>query len=382
MSQSNAEQGSAPEVAVVRPKAYVGLYHSIDAARWRQQWDAGIALDETPYGFHNAEHFGFDVIFAQDAPRPAGAKLPGIVNRVFGFDVLHAWTNRRRIAEADVVWTMTEGEGFAIALLFTLGVLRPKPIICNVVWLLNTWDRTLWYKERLYRALMRHITVLSVHANGCFEVARRAFSGQRCELMHFGVNPELLAHRALRSQSPDEPLHVVSLGSDKTRDWTTLLAAFGNDSRFRLTIVCWRLQDADVAAFDNVTLLRVHDQAGLLGCYHEADIAVVPMIENIFSGITSALDAASIGVPIICSRTGGVSTYFDEHEVTYVPVGDSAALREAAAATTPEGRQAQADRAHRRFAGQDYSTRRLSRHYCEISTGLLKAVTAAPSPGS
>ncbi|GAC1423081.1 MAG: glycosyltransferase [Burkholderiaceae bacterium] len=366
-----------PHPGYIRPKAYVALYHGIDAFRCKQQYEAGITTDESPYGFHHAKQYGFDIIFAQDSARHFQGRVASFITRLFGFDLLHAWTNRRRVAEADVIWTMTEGEAFAVAFLFALRILPQKPIICNVVWLLNHWNVTLWYKERLYRYLIKYFSVMTVHSERCLAVARQEFPKLRSELMYFGINSDLLAPHPLRTVIPGQPLNVVSLGSDKTRDWETLLAAFGNDARFRLTVVCWRLSESDIAKYDNVIILRLSNSADFLACYHAADIAVVPMIENIFSGITSALDAASVGVPIIASRTGGVPTYFSEDEVYFVPVGDHLAMREAAASSTAAERLAKAERAHHRFLDRDYSSRRLARRYCDLSRSLLPGFGAS-----
>ena len=87
--------------------------------------------------------------------------------------------------------------------------------------------------------------------------------------------------------------------------------------------------------------------------------------------ITSALDAASVGVPIIASRTGGIPTYFDEDAVFFVPVGDHLAMREAALSSTVAERLAKAERARHRFNVLDYSTHGLMRRYCDMSRKLL-----------
>lgn len=358
-----------------RPKAYVALYHSIDAARWREQYrsrnaEKGVTTDETPYGFHHAELYGFEVTFARDAPRKPGG-LAAFATRLFGFDLFHAWANRTRVAEADVVWTMTEGEGFAVALLTMLRVVPRRPIICNTVWILNEWTRTRPYKKALYRALVRHISVLSVHAKPCLTAVKAAFPNARPELMLFGVNSDLLPPRPPLPTRPGEPLNILCMGADKTRDWATLLSAFGNDNRFRLTIVCFRLTEADVASYSNVSILRFRTTDDFVSSFKAADFAVVPMKDNIFSGITSALDAASVGVPIISSRTGGVPTYFDEDEVYYVPVGDAAAMRDAATFSTPSERLTKATRARQRFERCDYSHKRLAQQYCDLSRSLL-----------
>ena len=52
--------------------------------------------------------------------------------RMLGFIFVHIGQIAERIAKADIVWTVTEGEGFAIAL-FALRLRPRKSIICNVV---------------------------------------------------------------------------------------------------------------------------------------------------------------------------------------------------------------------------------------------------------
>ena len=190
-------------------------------------------------------------------------------------------------------------------------------------------------------------------------------------MMYFGVNSDVIAPGPPRDEAPEQQMHVVSMGSDKTRDWKTLLAAFGNDPRFRLTIVCWRLTEADIAGYDNVYLSRITNRTDFVACYRSADMAVVPMTKNIFSGITSALDAVAAGVPLIATRTGGVPTYFNEDEVCYVPVGDPTALRNAVISSTPAERQVKASRALGTFVDRGYSHDGLARRYCAMSLPLL-----------
>lgn len=363
-----------------RPKAYVALYHGIDAAHWRQQYeagvaDSGIATDLTPYGFHRAEQYGFDVVFAQDAPPARRGIMALFLTRFLGFDILHAWDNRRRVAGADIVWTMTEGEGFAIALLFFLRVVPRKPIVNNVVWLLNDWGKGYWYKRKIYKFLARYM-LMTVHSSRCLTVARHEFPRIRSELMYFGVNSDVIAPRPRHEATPGRPLSLVSMGSDKTRDWKTLLDAFGNHPNVLLTLVCWRLSESDIAQYNNVRLLRITNRTDFVACYYAADIALVTMVENIFSGITSALDAAAAGVPLIATRTGGILTYFTEDEVCFVPAGDVQALRNAVTGTSAEARREKADRALRRFRENDYSNNGLARRYCDISRDLLKRTIA------
>jgi glycosyltransferase involved in cell wall biosynthesis len=366
-----------------KPLAYVALYHGIDAAGWRRQYEAGvaesgIATDLTPYGFHRAEQYGFRVVFAHDAPPARRRVMASLFIKIFGFDVLHAWDNRRSVADADIVWTMTEGEGFAIALLMFLRLVPRKPIINNVVWLLNDWGRGFWYKRKIYQFLSRYMAI-TVHSSRCLTVARREFKEVRLNLMYFGVNSDVIAPGPSYEAPGGRPLNLIAMGSDKTRDWTTLLDAFGNQPNINLNIVCWRLKESDISQYNNVKLLRITNRSDFVACYRAADIALVTMVENIFSGITSALDAVAAGVPLIASQTGGIPTYFTEDEVCFVPVGDVDALRHAVTASSAQERLAKAERASRRFVDRDYSNDGLARRYCDLSRDLL-GLTMAGMP--
>ena len=120
------------------------MYHGKDAEDYRQAYQEGKEPDETPYGFHLAETLGYDVAFSRDAP-PAPIDLRGRVlakglrvsSRRLGFDLVHAYNNRAGLRQADVIWTMTEGEAFATSLLCRLGRLPRRPLIANTIWLFD-----------------------------------------------------------------------------------------------------------------------------------------------------------------------------------------------------------------------------------------------------
>ena len=102
-----------------------------------------------------------------------------------------------------------------------------------------------------------------------------------------------------------------------------------------------------------------------------ADFVVIPMVENLYSGITVALEATALGVPVISSNTGGVPTYFSGDEVIFVPPEDPAALREATLNADYEARRAMVERAQRRFVQQDYTSAGLAQRYVALSRELL-----------
>jgi len=354
-------------------KVHAQLFHGMDAETCRQNYLAGKVPFETPYDFHLAREEGFDISFSRDAIRNPKGFLIRFLSRIFEFDVLHAWSNRDRIRGADVIWTLTEGEAFATAFLFSLGIIPRRPIVANNVWLLHYWKQTRFHKRALCRYLSRYITVLTVHSKECIAVAKRVFPDTKTQLMYYGIPTGLFKLRAPASvpANDDGPILIFSAGTDRTRDFATLLTAFGNDDRFHLTIICGWLSDDQIKQYRNVTLIRPCSMVDFLRCYEEADIVAVPMKENIFSGITVALEAVAMGKPVVSSRTGGVPTYFEENDVFYVPVGDAAAMREVVTSTDHTSRWQRAKNAQARFVERDYSSRALVRRYAEITRDLL-----------
>lgn len=344
-------------------QVHVQLYYGKDAELYRQRFRQGNEPDETPYGFHLAEEEGFRVTFARDGKRGVLAK---IIHKLLDFDLAHAWNNARAMSEADVIWTITEGETFAAALLMKLGLVPRKPIISNSVWLLNRWPDLPWWRRMQYRALASEIAVMTVHSERCLPIARRAFPRLRVELMYFGIN---IGHFPITppKASTGRVTRIVAAGNDRTRDWDTLIKAFGSDDRFHLTIVCRWLAASKVERHSNIVLEEPSPGDELRDLYRQADIIAVPMEENVFSGITVALEAAALGKPILATRTGGVPTYFAEDEVLYAPVEDPKAMREVVEASTPASRKAVAERAQARLIERDYSTRGMIARYGRIS---------------
>jgi glycosyltransferase involved in cell wall biosynthesis len=354
-----------------RPRAHVHLSYGSDVDKWRQDFLAGRAPDETPYGFHFAREEGFDVTFSSDAGRGRYDLARRVMSRVFGFDVLHAYYNRHQIRGADVIWTMTEGEAFAVGVLSAVGVVPRAHIIANAVWLLDGWTELSIVRKGLYRYLARYLDTMTVHSEACLAVLRHELPHLRSRLVYFGVNADVFRPAGPACGTDDGPIKVFAPGNDRTRDWDVLLSAFGNDERFRVSILCPWLESERLRHYTNVAVVASSRIEDLLRCYREADVVAVPMRANIYSGITVALEATAMGRPVLSSQTGGVPTYFDGDEVLYAPVGDAVAMREILLSTDRESRRRRAERAHMRFATQGYSTRALAARYAELTRAVL-----------
>jgi glycosyltransferase involved in cell wall biosynthesis len=76
---------------------------------------------------------------------------------------------------------------------------------------------------------------------------------------------------------------------------------------------------------------RYYDWVEFRQLYRDADIVVVPLMDNTYSaGAAVVLEAMACRKPVILTSTPGRNTAFrDEGVVMGVPIGDAASLREA-----------------------------------------------------
>ena len=358
---------------------YVHLMRGQDCIDYAADFAAGKAPEISPYGFGRATDHGLEVKFSRDCKYQIIDILGRILSRMFGIDILHALFNIRTIRRVDLIWTMTEGEAFAIALIFFLRLARKRPVVANSVWVINGWDRLPRWRRALFQYLARYLSVLTVHSAACLEPAIRAFPRTDIRLVHFGINKDMFGLEPQEERRAHR-IRIFAAGNDRTRDWDTLFQAFGTDPRFSVKLACRWVTFEQIAAYPTVELVKDPSMATFRSLYGWADFIAIPMHENIFSGITVALEAAALGVPILSARTGAIPTYFDEDALFYYPVGNPDQLRHVAAGASAEERQIRASRARAIFEHRDYSTEALIRQYITISKEI--SPTAIPDcPG-
>lgn len=352
--------------------AHVHLKHGLDAARYREQYLRGEVPDETPYGFHHAQSMGWRLTFSEDHAESSVMRfVRRALQRVLGFDLVHAYRNRELIARADIVWTMEEIQFLAVCALPSMvpGMKRPR-LIAQTVWLFNQWQGYSGLRRAMLRRLLRRADVLTFHSERYVPVARELAPGCDARLLPFGISLDSFPWSEAKARRRT-PLRILSMGSDPTRDWTTLLEAFGNDARFEVVVICGWLDDATAARYANLRVPRSPGMAEFRELYAWTDVVVVPMTPNLYSGITVALEATSLGVPVVASDTGGIPTYFSREEVLYVRPSDAAALREAVLGCSAEDLIRFALNAQRRFRAEDYSTRGMATRYAVLSDEIL-----------
>lgn len=351
-----------------RPRIFAMIENGLDPAGYRERWLNGREPDASPYGFHHAEQLGGEVGFSADRP---SRFLGKVVRRLLGFDFLHALYNRHAMRPADILWTMTEREALGICLLMKSGLLPRKPLIGATVWLVNGWYDLPPMRRAFYRWLLRECALVTVHTEPCLARLSTVMPEANAQVLRFGVAADSFRYGDYAVANDAGPIHIVAAGADRTRDWTTLIAAFGNDPRFRLTIICWRLDPADYRDIANLAIPANLSVPEITALYAQADYVAIPMVENIFSGITVAIEAGAMGRPILSTRTGGVPTYFAEDEALYAAPGDPADMRARVLAQDPAARAAMAERGHARFVRDDYSSFGMITRYAGATNALL-----------
>ena len=353
-------------------RVFIHLPHGLSRETYREEYYNGVQPEESPYGFHRAEEMpGMHVKFSKDARETQiSTMLRKICRRIFGFDVLHALFNRSEIEAADIVWTVSEGEALAVALLKTLHLLVHPKIIANAVWLLDRWPLVSFYHRFLFRVLVRQFDVLTVHSSSCIAVATSIFPKLDVRLLPFGINSEVFRFSDPPQWGGSAPLRVFSPGNDRTRDFDVLISSLAGNPQYHVTIFCSWFDPNLSKNFSNVRVISDRRLSRLLEEYRKCDVVAVCLKPNLYSGITVALEAASMGKPLVCSKTGGVPTYFNEGEVTYVPVSDVSALKEAVLTAAMNKEKTQA--AQQRFIKSNYSTQGFIERYANLSIELLQ----------
>lgn len=370
-------------------KVHVHLAYGFGEERWGRRFDSGqlIGVNERdPYGYRHAAPMVEAMTKSVDHPEGKFGRLVRLgLRAVLGFDVLHAWRNRKAIRAADVVWTHTESQHLAVSQVFALQRLapaeRPK-LLAQSVWLMDRWDRLSGLRRTYYRRLMRSADILTFHSRDNLALARTRLADRPSELVLFGINAS--------EQTPPvrgragEPQLIIAVGNDVHRDWPTLIQAVARHPDWRLRIVSTKCPAALAEGIANVEIAGVGTNDDLKALYREATIAIVPLLPNAHaSGITVLQEAALNGVAAIASDVGGLRDYFAADTVTYFPSGDAGALERAIdrLLSDPEARYAQAVAAQRRMGPEGLSSYAFARRHVEISRALVARAGRAAGHG-
>ena len=358
---------------------FVHLAHGYDARDWERRWLRGqiIGFNERfPYGYHLASDMGCSVRFSRDKEEGRVARWWRLSFRaLLGFDLIHAWRNRTAILSAAIVWTHTESQHLAIALLMKMlrPATRPK-VIGQSVWLIDRWDRLSWSRRWFYRWLLQEIDVLTFHSPLNTARARDLFKRRPCEFVRFGIRSEDEDKVPATTQAQGERIRVLAVGNDRHRDWDCLIEAFSSRPQVEVHIVSKSISPRRVAGLANIHVHTLRSQGELLEMYRSSDIVVVPLRRNLHaSGISCLQEAVLSGKPSVCSRAGGLDSYFDDDEVAFVEPGnaDDLCARVLEMASDPHAVR-MARKAQMRMGSDGLSSTSFVRRHVELSMALLE----------
>ena len=326
------------------------------------------AMDPYPYGFNREYMEDLQVEYSASKPKDwLAERLHGFLH----FDICHAVDNLSALRRADVIWTVIEWEWLSASLLQKLGLLQLKPIVSNSVFLAYEFRRLGRRVRLLWPLLMTRWTFLTLHSKAAATILAVLFPRRSFTFLPFGISTSAFPPRPPRQRVGGEAIRVYSIGYDGTRDWETLLEAVGDSAEFDLTVACGRVGEALKARYPRVIFVFDPSVSQQRELYEAADVVAVVMKTNNYSGITVACEAASMGVPIVSTRTGGIPSYFDEDEIEFVEPNDVPAVREAIRQASRIYGYDKSVRAYARFESSDYSSKGMVRRYVEVSRMLL-----------
>ena len=369
-----SESGASPQAAEAPINVFVHLARNKDASEWRRAREAGTLVgvnDETPYGYGRAASMGCRVTFSRSSPEgPLGKALRLGIRWLSGFDYLHALRQGEALATADVVWTHTESQYLAVAAALIGKARRPK-LLGQSVWLFDRWRKLDPLRRALYRRLIAKVDMLTFHSEENLAIARALFPDKRVELVRYGIASEISTAPTLR---PASPIRILSVGNDRDRDWTTLIAALKGCERASLLILSETAPRGATQGAANIEVMQAKSNAELARHFAEATLVCVPLRPNSHvSGITVVQEAVLAGAPVVVSDTGGLRAYFGRDELRYVPLGDPFALREAIMemASDPVAARNMAVRAQARLTGGELGLAAYIRQHVELSQEML-----------
>lgn len=347
---------------------HIQLSANLDVGVTTYAFETGKAPDPIAYGFHHALRSRYEFSFSSNSTliRPTSIVRRGLI-KLFGFDLIHAIANAKKINKAHYVWTVTDVEYLGVLFILLLYRNNKTFVICNTVWLFDRFDDLNIFKKMFLRMILRRGQIFTFHSQDQLKSAIKLFPNLDARLLYFGVSDTTFAATSVATSKMRTPIRILAAGYDRTRDWMTFFEAFGSDSRFQVELVCNRFKDSDLLKYNNITLRRSPSMYDFKALYDWADLVVIPMVENSYSGITVALEAVASGKPVICSRTGGVPTYFDEGEVFYVSPRDPEELRNKAMSLSLSDRTEYASRALARFLRENYHCSGMVQRYLDLT---------------
>ena len=277
-----------------------------------------------------ADAFGATDLIDHARAAAMTGRLGRVLRRVGGDDAVMAWACFRARRRYSTVFTDSEGAGLLYAALAGFGRRRGTHVMIGHR--LSTRSKTLLHRVLRLRRRIDHVVVYA-SAQRDVAVEQLGYDPDHVTLIPFMVDTAWWRRDAAEGRSAARPT-ICSVGQE-WRDYHTLVEAVrGVDVDVVIAAASpWsRRPDAarELDIPDNVHVTKL-SQFDLRQLYGDSDFVVVPVEETDFqAGITTILEAMSMGLAVVCSRTAGqTDTVVDGVNGLLVAPGDAAALRAA-----------------------------------------------------
>jgi glycosyltransferase involved in cell wall biosynthesis len=274
-----------------------------------------------------AKACGADVIDYGAVQRARG-RVGRAVARVLGDDALLAWACFRRRKQYEVVFTDGEQVGLPFAALLWLSRRRPRHVMIGHR--LSPRKKVLLHRMLRLRSRIDQVVVYA-SAQRQFAIETLGYPPDRVVLTTFMVDTDFWRPEQVTVGRRERPM-VCAVGQE-LRDYPTLVEAVrGLDVDVTVAAASpWSKRADSSAGLDipaNVDV-RGFNLFDLRQLYADASFVVVPLQETDFqAGITTILEAMSMGKAVICTRTTGQTDAIVDGETgVYVPPADIERLR-------------------------------------------------------
>ena len=314
-------------------RVFVHLAYGFGAANWQKKFRNGtvIGINESPpYGYHHASSPDVEIQFSQDRGENVFSRIVRYSVRVLlGFDLLHAFYNKRGFLKADVIWTHTESQYLAVNLILILLRRSDIKVIAQTVWLIDQWSSIPFFKRVLYRILIDRANVMTFLSTLNKAKAETLFPRASCRLVRFGICADNMATREQREiNAPGQKIRILAVGNDRHRDWVTFLKVVGGWDRCESRVATRSIEQKVIRDFNNVVICSPRNNEELLSLYDWADLLLVILKPNLHaSGITVIQEAVSQSLPVLASNVGGLDIYFGKDEIFYLEEFDATSIR-------------------------------------------------------
>ncbi len=284
-------------------------------ADWEQKWQRGERPSRWPYGLDKLADYADEValVYVKRARRWRRMVRP-LTDRL-----LDRAARRRPGRDIGLTWD----EQVAIRM---VGRRRHAEMYSGAIWIADRVERGEHEYNELMIGALKETDGIWLNSRPHLEPMRAIVGpGPRLQFTTFGIDETFFVPQPL----PETPC-VLSIGTDRDRDWATLLGAYAlvHEEMPEAELLTQIDSGSDVPVPDYVTALPRMEFDELRGVYARASVVATAMRHNLHvSGLTVSLEARATGRPVVTTRTVGMEDFLtDGVDCALVPIGDERAL--------------------------------------------------------